>query len=414
MRAKVEGRVAAAAPAAAASSVAGAASAPEDPAAQRARERLLALEDSLGKLQAEGRATQASLLQLQQRLREAEAQRYANPLVYLLGALCALLAAGLALVLWKRSPTQQAGAPWYAASTEVAAKVAADEWAVAPADAPAPAPRRVDEAPVVETTASPMMLSQVQVLANVASPVAARVEVADPALAVEELIDLEQQAEFFVVLGQDDAAIDLLMGHLRSSGGASPLPYLKLLEIYRRRGDREASERIRERFNLRFNAYAPAWDADPQQGRSLSDYPSVVASLQGLWKSPTQAMRALEASIFRRDGSAATFDLPAYRELLFLYAVARDLAERSEAQAVDVDLLLPIGAEPAGDAPVTRLHPSPQVAARVDPPAEVDVDITSLDDGAAIDGGRPSRLHTDFSPTSGHLPLGVEPSNTRH
>ena len=30
-------------------------------------------------------------------------------------------------------------------------------------------------------------------------------------VSVEELIDLEQQAEFFVVLGQDEAAIDLLM-----------------------------------------------------------------------------------------------------------------------------------------------------------------------------------------------------------
>src|SRR6185369_12997803 len=68
-------------------------------------------------------------------------------------------------------------------------------------------------------------------------------------VSAEELIDLEQQAEFFVVLGQDEAAIDLLVGHLRDSGGTSPLPYLKLLEIYRRRGERESYERTRERFN---------------------------------------------------------------------------------------------------------------------------------------------------------------------
>src|SRR5439155_2393388 len=59
---------------------------------------------------------------------------------------------------------------------------------------------------------------------------------------VEELINLEQQAEFFLVLGQDDAAIDLLMGPLRSTGGSSPLPSLKLLEIYRRRNEREPYE----------------------------------------------------------------------------------------------------------------------------------------------------------------------------
>ena len=82
------------------------------------------------------------------------------------------------------------------------------------------------------------------------------------------------------MLGQDDAAIDLLMGHIRSSGGTSPLPYLKLLEIYRRQGDRESYERTRERFNHRFNAYAPDWDSDLQHGRSLDEYPGVMQRLQ--------------------------------------------------------------------------------------------------------------------------------------
>ena len=34
------------------------------------------------------------------------------------------------------------------------------------------------------------------------------------AVSAEELIDLEQQAEFFVMLGQDDAAVDLLLNHI--------------------------------------------------------------------------------------------------------------------------------------------------------------------------------------------------------
>ena len=66
-------------------------------------------------------------------------------------------------------------------------------------------------------------------------------------VSIEELIDLEQQAEFFIVLGQDEAAVDLLVDHLRSTGGGSPLPYLKLLEIYSRTEDRGAYERNRAR-----------------------------------------------------------------------------------------------------------------------------------------------------------------------
>jgi hypothetical protein len=173
-------------------------------------------------------------------------------------------------------------------------------------------------------------------------------------VSVEELIDLEQQAEFFVVLGQDEAAIDLLMGHLRSTSGTSPLPYLKLLEIYKRRGERKPYELLRERFNGRFSAIAPAWDTDWQTGRSLEDYPAVLERLESLWFSPARAMEVLQATLMRpagpehEAGAQVGFDLPAYRELMFLYAVARDRAETETGGGVD--LLLPLG-EPAPSEP---------------------------------------------------------------
>jgi pilus assembly protein FimV len=163
-------------------------------------------------------------------------------------------------------------------------------------------------------------------------------------LSIEELIDLEQQAEFFIVLGQDEAAIDLLVEHIRSTGGVSPLPYLKLLEVYRRQGAREGYERTRVRFNQRFNAYAPDWTADPAQGRSLEGYPEVLPQLIQVWPKPLDAMAALEAMLFRKtDGEL--FDLPAYRELLFLYAMARDLLDREAVATGTVDLLLPLAEE---------------------------------------------------------------------
>jgi hypothetical protein len=160
-------------------------------------------------------------------------------------------------------------------------------------------------------------------------------------VSIEELIDLEQQAEFFTVLGQDDAAIELLVEHLRQTGGGSPLPYLKLLEIYHRRGDREHYDRMRARFNHRFNAYAPDWGVDLQGGRSLEDYPGVVPRLQQVWARPLDAMAELEALLFRKS-RGELFDLPAYREVLFLYALARDLLDRESADSGSVDLLLPL------------------------------------------------------------------------
>lgn len=174
-------------------------------------------------------------------------------------------------------------------------------------------------------------------------------------VSVEELIDLEQQAEFFVVLGQDDAAIGLLEGHVHSTSGASPLPFLKLLEIYRRLDRRADYERVQGEFNKHFNAFAPTWDSDFQHGHTLVDYPGVVERLQALWPSPAKAMEVLEKSLSRPDNGAEPFELPAYRELLFLYAVARDLSERDAHDRNSVDLLLPV-MDFSGHEPVASVH----------------------------------------------------------
>jgi pilus assembly protein FimV len=206
-------------------------------------------------------------------------------------------------------------------------------------------------------------------------------------LSIEELIDLEQQADFFVVLGQDDAAIDLLVEHLRSTGGGSPLPYLKLLEIYHRRGDRDAYERTRTRFNQRFNAYVGDWSTGLQQGRSLEDYPDVMPRLVQVWPRPTQAMAELEALLFRKP-LGELFDLPAYREVLFLYALARELHDRETAGSGfgDIDLLLPL--TDGGEFGATAPHPYFGLdrgsvfdgqAADDTPTSPVDLDLTQAD-----------------------------------
>jgi hypothetical protein len=211
---------------------------------------------------------------------------------------------------------------------------------------PAPAPGAAPAAPA----AAPLAVSRVELTAE---PAMQRTDVLPAGLraenpnardvSIEELIDLEQQAEFFVVLGQDESAIDLLVDHLRNTGGGSPLPYLKLLEIYRRKGDREAYERTRTRFNQRFNAYAPDWGTDLLHGRSLEEYDGVVPRLQQVWPRPLDAMAELEALLFRKS-RGELFDLPAYREVLFLYALARDLLDRESLDSGTVDLLLPLSA----------------------------------------------------------------------
>ena len=82
-------------------------------------------------------------------------------------------------------------------------------------------------------------------------------------------------------------------------------------------------------------------------GKVLEDYTGVIPRLQHAWPRPLDAMAELEALLFRKS-RGELFELPAYREVLFLYSLARDLLDREPGNAGDVDLLLPLD---AGDAP---------------------------------------------------------------
>ncbi len=142
-------------------------------------------------------------------------------------------------------------------------------------------------------------------------------------------------------------------------------------------------ERIRERFNRRFNAHAPAWEDDGQDGGALDAYPDILGRLQAAWSTPAQAGDLLEALLFRRDAASGRFDLPAYEELLFLYAVARDRAQH-EGGIQDVDLLLPFAS--TDDTPaIMRAHATPPPEPRQGKSVDVDLDFDAP--GPAPAGG---------------------------
>ena len=120
------------------------------------------------------------------------------------------------------------------------------------------------------------------------------------------------------------------------------MPYLQLLEIHQRRGDRASYEEVRQAFQRRFNAFAPEWSSDLHFGRALEEYPQAIARLQALWPTPLHAMQSLDSLLFRRSEGDETFDFPAYRELLFLYSIARELAGNVETDFGSIDLFLPL------------------------------------------------------------------------
>jgi len=354
---------------AARASAAQAASAAEA-AASAADQRLAAMEANLQSMRADASAHRESMQLLRQRLAQAEDQGR------LQSVLAVALAGLLLLALWLgwrvRALQRERQAAWWqgAAVADGAAAQAVDAESDASAEPPAAlALDAPDTLPPAPTRMAPL-------------PPAALVEESlTRPVSVDELIDLEQQADFFLVLGEEDAAVDLLMSHLRSTGGISPLPYLKLLEIYRRRGDHDAYERMRRRFSQRFNAVAPDWEADPELGRELQDYPSVLAALQSAWPQPLDAMAELENLLFRKR-SGELFELPAYRDVLTLFSVARDLHRQVDRPAHDVDVLLPLGVgEAAAPSIFDCLDSSyPEGASEDRPTAPVDLDLSEPPD----------------------------------
>jgi hypothetical protein len=337
-------------------------------AASAAEQRMAGMEADLKSMRDDTVANRASMELMRQRLAQSEDQSRIQSM------LAALVAALLLLVLWLgwrvRALQRERQAAWWQGATT------ADEAAAAPADAePEIAAEAAAAAPAAVPTGPDTLPPIVQPVAPL--PTVLVEESLTRPVSVDELIDLEQQAEFFLVLGEEDAAVDLLMSHLRSTGGTSPLPYLKLLEIYRRRSDHDAYERMRRRFSQRFNAVAPEREADPEQGRDLQDYPAVLAVLQAAWPQPLDAMTELENLLFRKR-SGELFELPAYRDVLVLYSVARDLHRQLDQPTHDVDVLLPLGlGEAASPSIFDNLDSNfPEGAAEDRPTAPVDLDLS--------------------------------------
>jgi hypothetical protein len=312
-------------------------------------------------LRGQSQAQQKTLAALQARLREAEGERYANGFVYLL-AIGLVFFAVLAAAFWALRPRQRRNGNWFEAQLRQRRPAAAP--AAVPAEPTLP---RVSQPPsgweqgppsVLPVTA-PASIGGLEVT-TVLAPQAhygrpahdetsanSGVRMADLASSpIDELADLEQQAEFFAILGQDEAAIAMLDSYLRQRSGSSPLPYLHLLEIHRRRGQRGAFERARIEHGGRFATANADWDAAPSGGRALEEHGRAVADLQSLWATPPEAMRMLEHLVLRPSANDASFDLAAYRDMLLLYSLARDLATPAEADDGSIDLYLPLDDAP--------------------------------------------------------------------
>ena len=317
------------------------------------------------KLAAAERDKEAALA-VQQELQERAAARFPANLVYALLALLVALAALLAWV-WKRrqglpSDSEQS---WTHGPAKAATSVA-----------PAGVVRHVADEHDVTTRPQPaepemlpsgMMPLEFGTSADAPEPASAAssLQAAAPApvtavLNPEDLFDLQQQAEFFVSVGEHDQAIEVMKKHIEANQSASPSAYLELLRLYRSLSRIEQFNELRAQFHRYFNAQVPEFAAFARPGRTLFGYPDVLARIEVLWCDPS-VVPMLQELLFRGQGQDQRFDLPAYDDLLLLHAVARTTPASARGQSAPRRRTTPLEAAAAeeGKASATATGPDP-------------------------------------------------------
>lgn len=317
------------------------------------------------KLAAAERDKEAALA-VQQELQERAAARFPANLVYALLALLVALAALLAWVWTRRqglpSDSEQS---WTHGPAKAATSVA-----------PAGVVRHVADEHDVTTRPQPaepemlpsgMMPLEFGTSADAPEPASAAssLQAAAPApvtavLNPEDLFDLQQQAEFFVSVGEHDQAIEVMKKHIEANQSASPSAYLELLRLYRSLSRIEQFNELRAQFHRYFNAQVPEFAAFARPGRTLFGYPDVLARIEALWCDPS-VVPMLQELLFRGQGQDQRFDLPAYDDLLLLHAVARTTPASARGQSAPRRRTTPLEAAAAeeGKASATATGPDP-------------------------------------------------------
>lgn len=313
---------------------------------------------------------QSLLLELGGRLEKAEAQRYANPLVYGLILLLLVLLAGLAWA-WKRLRDANVDPyPWWSGSTDsehdvhdhaftpqtLRETVASPHSGLEGQQSQSGRVQTIGEQLPVQRSGLSAVDIDIDVDLEMGPSVFAPVARAEPptsstqpltvktdgpksdspirdfahsvagtlrAINSHELLDVRQQADFFMTLGQYEDAIHLLESDIKNSGESNPLVYLDLLKILHTLSRKEDFERYRLEFNLLFTGEVPDYVAFNQSGNPLDHYPDVCKEITEAWNT-SGALEVIEGYLVKsKDGrSPWHFDLEAYRDLLLLHGVA--------------------------------------------------------------------------------------------
>jgi hypothetical protein len=341
---------------------------------------------------------------------EVEKSRYMTWLAYLLGALLAASLAGLFWLSRRRAGAAAGQGPerkdWWAvgASAGAAKGAAASAKPVSPPKASELDLDLGDESDMMELHASRGLgdSESAPLSPNDRRDFPGSQIGVSRSVATEELFDVQQQSDFFVSLGEFDQAIGVLRTHIAESQEPGALAYLDLFKLYHKVGRRDDYEKLRAEFNHQFNAGAPPFEQYSDESRGLESYETAFGRIQALWPQ-ARVLDVIENSIFR-DGSdpeAEVFDLEAYREMLLLHSIAKEVIQRDGATSSDFQhtSIRPLkaagpkvaGASLVGEAAERVTQPLDDIP-HASPRLGLDVDLDELQETSAFEASLPEVL----------------------
>jgi pilus assembly protein FimV len=368
--------------------------------------RLQAMDGDMKVLREQTVKNQKTLLDFAGRLERAEAERYANPLVYGLTALVAACGLGMAYA-WTRLRRRNRGdAPWWGGpvaadangfselgaidrgisesqdlkpemSRETVSTVSEDAFAHTPVPVAGGGEVDIDLhlGESVFSKLEPASASSVRVVPKVSL----QRDFADStgatlrAINTQEMLDVRQQAEFFMTLGQHEDAIAILENCIRDNEESNPLVFLDLLKMLHTLSRKTEYDRYRDGFNRLFTGRVPPFRNFYQSGSALEAYPEVCSQIGVLWPSK-DAVHFIENCLVRtQENSQQEFELEAFRDLLLLHGIAGRIDSLSDSG------LLPFSASRTFAVPTTTVPVAPAMAIEQHRTADLDLDLDLSD-----------------------------------
>lgn len=351
--------------------------------------KLQALEQDLQSLRLLTQQNAAAVTQMRAQVEKAQSEKsQVSGLVFLLLAALAAMV-GWAVWQWRRGLRHRPGRSWF------------EGFKPAPAGGVPPAAPLAGGEPPQPTDLDPTLPPSRPARAGTAAP-AGQPFMGRPSensefqqsmggavrmVGVQELIDVHDKADFFLALGQHDQAVAVLEAHVHDQVETSALAWMDLLDMYHSLGKRVEYERLRAEFRQRFSVQVPDFDHFDQPSSSLENYGRALSRIVALWPS-RRVLSVIEESIFRKPGlpGADPFSLEAYRELVLLYNIAREVAPPEDSMGMQLEY------RPT-DFPSTNLQPLSSLDSRpppvLDEPAELpELVLDDVPDQATVVMGR--------------------------